>query len=185
MDLSLPVLHIGKIKLREIQKSDFPALFEVGSNPEMCKYLNWGPYKRVSEALYAIEGIYLKRHEESLPIPYAICINDILIGVLEYHSYNEDEKSMEIGFFLSQDYWGKGIMTKVLKEAIMLGFYQLELKKIVISTLAENERCIKLIKRFGLEYQESKLFEVAEERFEVGYCYSIYKDDYIWRNKLL
>ena len=56
--------------------------------------------------------------------------------------------SIEIGYFLDEDYWGLGIMTKSLKKCIEYAFKKLEVDRVIISSLVENERCMKLIKKF-------------------------------------
>ena len=103
METKLPTIKIRNIILRELRRSDFVDLFRIGSNPKMCEFLNWGPYKNINEALYTLDEIYLKRPLDNLPIGYAIEMSGKMIGLIEYHTYNESNNSIEIGFFLEED----------------------------------------------------------------------------------
>lgn len=179
METKLPTIKISNIILRELKVSDFVDLFRIGSNANMCKYLNWGPYKNINEALYTLDEIYLKRPMENLPIGYAIVTNGKMIGLIEYHTYIESINSIEIGYFLEESYWGKGIMTKALKKAILVGFKDLNVDKIVISTLSENIRNINLIERLNLSYEKEEMIEIDEGIYKLGKYYSIYKNDYM------
>ena len=179
MATKLPTIKISNIILRELKRSDFVDLFRIGSNSNMCKYLNWGPYKNINEALYTLDEIYLKRPMENLPIGYAIVTNGKMIGLIEYHTYIESINSIEIGYFLEESYWDKGIMTKALKKAILVGFKDLNVDKIVISTLSENIRNINLIERLNLSYEKEEMIEIDEGIYKLGKYYSIYKNDYM------
>ena len=178
MDIRLPDERISNILLRELKRSDFVDLFRIGSNNEMCKYLNWGPYKNVNEALYTLDEIYLKRPLENLPIGYAIELDGVMRGLIEYHTYNELLNSIEIGYFLEFDYWNRGIMTKALKKAIEVAFNHLNVDKIIISSLNENERCINLIKKFKFKYEREEMLEIDDGIFKLGSYFSVYKDEY-------
>lgn len=178
MDTKLPIIKIGKIKLREILRSDFVSLFRIGSNPNLCKYLNWGPYKKVNEALYVIDEIYLKRPDDGLPIGYAIEIDNLMRGVIEYHSYDKLSNSIEIGYFLEESYQGMGIMYKSLKEAIKVAFNDLLVDKIIISSLIDNLKSIKLIEKLDFKYEKEEMIEVVENIYKLGRYYSLYKNDF-------
>ena len=179
METKLPTIKIRNIILRELRRSDFVDLFRIGSNPKMCEFLNWGPYKNINEALYTLDEIYLKRPLDNLPIGYAIEMSGKMIGLIEYHTYNESNNSIEIGYFLEESYWGRGSMTNALKKAIWVGFNHLKVDKIVIATLNDNVRCINLIKRFNFSYEKEEMIEVDEGIYKLGKYYSIYKNDYM------
>jgi ribosomal-protein-alanine N-acetyltransferase len=178
METKLPIIKTKNIILRELKRGDFVDLFRIGSNPKMCEFLNWGPYKNINEALYTLDEIYLKRPLENLPIGYAIELDGVMRGLIEYHTYDEYQNSIEIGYFLEFDYWNKGIMTKALKKAIWVAFNHLNVDKIIISTLNENERCLNLIKKFKFKYEREEMLEIDDGIFKLGSYFSIYKEEY-------
>ena len=177
MKTNLPIVKSGKIILREINSDDFIDLFECGKSQLMCMTLNWGPFYRLFEAKYVINEIYLKRPENGLPVGYGIIVDNKLIGVVDYHSYDDIHNSIEIGYFLNENYWHKGIMTKAVKEAIKVAFNHLEADKVIIGSALENERSINLIKRLGLKYEYELLKEYKDENHLCLY-YSIYKNEF-------
>lgn len=177
MKTVLPEVNLGKIKLREIEESDYIDLYECGKSELMCKTLNWGPFSRLFEAKFVMTEIYLKRPDEGIPKGYAIIINNKMVGLIEYHNYNLNDNSCEIGYFLNVDYWNKGIMTKSLLKAIDIGFNYLDLNKIIIGSDTENEKSINLIKRVGLKYENSFVNNYKDKNHLCVY-YSIYKYEF-------
>lgn len=177
MKTDLPNIKIGKINLREINKDDYLDLYECGKSDVMCKTLNWGPFYRLFDAKYVIEQIYLKRPEFGLPIGYGIILDNKLIGVVDYHSYDDIHNSIEIGYFLNPSYWNKGIMTKAVKAAINIAFNHLEVDKVIIGSANDNERSLKLINRLGLKYEYDLLNEYKDENHLCLY-FSIFKNEF-------
>ena len=177
MKTILPNIKLGKINLREIESNDYLDLFECGKSSLMCETLNWGPFYRLFEAKYVINEIYLKRPENGLPVGYGIILDDKLIGVVDYHSYDDIHNSIELGYFLNDNYWHKGIMTKAVKEAIKVAFNHLEVDKVIIGSANDNERSLNLIKRLGLKY-EYELVNEYKEKNHLCLYYSIYKNEF-------
>ncbi len=177
MKTNLPKINLGKIQLREIEEGDYIDFYECGKSKKMCETLNWGPFERLFDAKFVIKAIYLKRPEDGLPKGYAIIYEDKMIGMVEYHSYNNLNNSIELGYFLHEDYWNHGIMTKALKAAIKIGFNYLDVDKIIIGSETTNERSLKLIQRLGLKYEYSLINEYKDTSHLCLY-YSIYKYEF-------
>ncbi|MBQ9900102.1 MAG: GNAT family N-acetyltransferase [Acholeplasmatales bacterium] len=177
MKTNLPTVKVKNLILREINSDDYLDLFECGKSSLMCETLNWGPFYRLFEAKYVINEIYLKRPENGLPIGYGIILADTLIGVVDYHSYDDIHNSIEIGYFLNPSYWNKGIMTKAVKEAIKIAFNHLEVDKVIIGGASDNIKSLNLIKRLGLKYEYEMINEYKDEN-HLCYYYSIYKNEF-------
>lgn len=76
----------------------------------------------------------------SRPVVYAIRNpNHQLIGVCGFDGMipYEDFRA-ELGYWLAEDYWGKGLMTEVVKELCTIGFSELGLSKITAHVFAHN-----------------------------------------------
>ena len=177
MKTDLPYVDLGKIKLREIEEDDYLDLYECGKSELMCKTLNWGPFTRLLEAKYVMKEIYLKRPEEGIPKGYAIICDNKMVGMIEYHNYNKNDNSCEIGYFLNVNYWNKGIMIKSLLKAISIGFNHLDLDKIIIGSETSNLRSINLITKAGLKYENTVLSNYKDENHLCLY-YSIYRYEF-------
>ena len=59
---------------------------------------------------------------------------------------------MEIGYALSPDYWGRGIIPEVVRELLRYGFEDLGLQEIWCSHYQENARSRRVIEKSGFTY---------------------------------
>lgn len=150
--------RLGNVYLREIEESDYKDYYEIGSSSLVTEYLNWGPFHNPSEALYTIREIFFKRPLDGLPKGYAITIDNKMIGMIDFHSENLKYNSIEIGYFLSKDYWGLGIMHRCLNYMTELAF-SLGFSKVRVGSFINNLRSIHLIEACGFSYELTTLAE--------------------------
>ena len=99
-------------RIRQFKQSDVDDLYLILSNPKVMEYI---------EAPFTLEDTkdFLNKNALSYP-PRVFALeykqNKKLIGHIIFHEYDKD--SYEIGFILSQDYWGCGIANEVTKSLI-------------------------------------------------------------------
>ena len=176
MDLSLKPKRIGNLYLREIEVSDYLDYFEIGKDKETVKYLNWGPFVKPIEAKYVIEEIFLKRKEDNLPYGYAITLDDRMIGMIDFHSINLNQNSIEIGYFLKRDYWGLGYMRKCCKYMVDLAF-SMGYDKVVLGSIVDNFRSVRLIESLGFKYEYQTLAPLGDNTYSIANYYAKYRNE--------
>ena len=177
MKTILNEINLGKIKLREINNNDYIDFYICGTDKLMCETLNWGPLKEKVEAMVLIKDVFNKRIEDGIPKGYAIVIDDHMVGMIDYHSYDILNNSIEIGYFLRSDYWGKGIMNKCLNKVIEQAFYFHDCDKVIIGSDIENKRSLSLILKNKLKYDHEEYVNYKNKMHLIKY-YSIYKYEF-------
>lgn len=88
------------ITIRKMQPGDADALYRLLSDPEVMRHLE-PPFDREKTETFL--------HHTGLtepPLVYAAEANGDFIGYVIYHAYDED--SVEIGWVLLPEYWGRG-----------------------------------------------------------------------------
>lgn len=181
--LRLPEHQFGNYLLREISVKDYKDMFEYGSNPKVTEYLNWGPFYLQIEAKRSIKSIFIPRLKRGLPIGYAIIdlIKNKMIGTIDFHTKNEDDQSVEIGYALHQDYWNQGIMSHALKYLIDLGFNHFYYKKLRIRHMEGNIGSEKIIAKTPFRYTEETIYQlkkIHDRRLVVLKNYELTKEEY-------
>ena len=63
------------------------------------------------------------------------------------------EHKAEIGYWLAEKYWGKGLMTKAVKEVVNFGFQKLKLKRIYAETSSFNKISMGVLKKNGFKFE--------------------------------
>ena len=169
--------RLGNVLLREIEECDYLDYFDIGKDEETCKYVNWGPFKKPAEALYAIREIFNKRPIlDELPKGYAIILDNHMIGMIDYHSENKKFNSIEIGYFLKREYWGLGIMRKCVSYMTSLAF-NLGFSKVVIGSIKDNLRSIQLIESLGFHYECQVVEDLGDGILYLAKYYAKYENE--------
>ena len=88
------------ITIRNMQPGDADALYKLLSDPEVMRYLE-PPFDREQTEAFLHQAGLTKP-----PLVYAAEKNGIFIGYVIYHAY--DRGSVEIGWVLLPEYWGRG-----------------------------------------------------------------------------
>lgn len=88
------------ITIRKMRPGDADALYRLLSDPEVMRYLE-PPFDRAQA-----EDFLRRAGLAEPPLVYAAEENGNFIGYVIYHAY--DAESVEIGWVLLPDYWGRG-----------------------------------------------------------------------------
>ena len=72
-----------------------------------------------------------------------------LCGLVDLHDINWENRKASIGYWLSEDYQGKGIMSQCCKALIDYAFHELNLNRIEIRAAAENKKSRAIPERLG------------------------------------
>ncbi|TVP85087.1 MAG: N-acetyltransferase [Acholeplasmataceae bacterium] len=165
----MPEVHLDDIMLRTLRKEDVNDMYDYGSDPEVTRFLNWGPFTDIKEAKWAIKHVFFKRLRRQLPIGYAII--DVktskMIGTIDFHSKMEGRNGAEIGFALHRAYWHQGIMTKAVKAMIPLGFDHLGYDVIIVKHLKANAASQRVIEKNGFLYLGSEPFSLQKKHHRI------------------
>lgn len=98
------------ITIRRMQPGDADALYRLLSDPAVMRYLE-PPFDRTqAEAFLRRAGL------AEPPLVYAAEESGSFIGYVIYHAY--DEQSVEIGWVLLPEYWGRGYASALTERLI-------------------------------------------------------------------
>jgi len=103
------------------------------------------PYKE-SDAKSFIKRVQSKNRVED----FAIIVNDEAVGGIGYIQGTDIERlNAEIGYWLGEKYWGKGIMGRALGDIINYIFSNTEIIRLFTSVLEYNIASMKVLEKNG------------------------------------
>ena len=82
-----------------------------------------------------------------------ILMNDKAVGTVDLHNISEKNSRAEIGYWISKDVQGRGIMTESVKRLVEISFRDLNLQKIIIMAESENLKSRAVAERSGFLYE--------------------------------
>ena len=110
------------ITIRKMRPGDADALYRLLSDPAVMRYLE-PPFDRAQT-----EDFLRRAGLAEPPLVYAAEENGDFIGYVIYHAY--DEQSVEIGWVLLPEYWGRGYASTLTER--LIGRARQEQKSVVI-----------------------------------------------------
>lgn len=161
----MPDLTFDNYLLRTLKLKDAKDMLLYAKDPLVTKYLTWDNFYTVKEAKSTIKSVFFPRLKRGLPIGYAIVdqTKNLMIGTIDFHQLNKEQKEAEIGYVLNRDYWQKGIMTKALKEVISVGFEYLDYNSIIIKHDINNIGSEKVILKNNFTYVKNETMKKNEQ----------------------
>jgi ribosomal-protein-serine acetyltransferase len=152
--------------LKQIEISDAKDLFET-VNSQRVYLRKWLPFidlikgiKDEEDFINSINSVSNDNREFVFVIHY----NQIFAGLIGFKSTDKINKKTEIGYWLSEPYQKKGIITESVKALIDFAFNELGLNRIQIKCAVGNTPSSKIPKR--LKFQ----FEGIEREGEFSSC---------------
>lgn len=146
----LPILETERLLLRSFEESDAPALYNYAKSAKVGPMAGWKPHESVEESakivkmflnLYAVWAIIFKETNE-------------LIGSIGLHESEREgiDYDLELGYAMSEDYWGRGIMPEAAKEVIRYAFEKLKINTLFCAHFFDNCQSKRVIEKCGFQY---------------------------------
>lgn len=156
IDISGVSLKTERLVLREWKKEDLDDFYEYAGVEGVGEMAGW-PHHESIDVTAVILDSFIKGKKT-----FALEYNSKVIGSLGIEKYNEedfpelnDKQGRELGFVLSKDYWGKGLMPEAVKEVSRYLFEEEGLDFLLCGHFPENEQSRKVQEKCGFrEYRK-------------------------------
>lgn len=148
------------IKLRKFKLSDANNLHKLFANDKVLKNLSGN--MKAKKITIEQEKDYIKNtisnYKPRNPKVYhlAITINNKIIGSIGAHKINYKTLEAEIGYWIGENYWGKGYATKAIKQISKRLFNKFNLKKIKASPFSSNKASQKALEKAGFKFEKER-----------------------------
>jgi ribosomal-protein-alanine N-acetyltransferase len=134
--------------LRYLTAADAPALFELGSDPDVTRFFSWGPYREVAEAEAFIESLERQR-QSGERLELAVVRDDEILGITGLSDFSLRDRRAVVGTWLGRPHWGSGANRESKALVLALGFRALGLNRITALASPQNVRSIAALQRLG------------------------------------
>lgn len=145
-----PLLATERLQMRELNARDATALFAMRSNERIMAHIGRPRHTTLEETMKLIQVIAQDRIDNT-GITWAITLKGSgeLIGTIGYYRLKKEHYRGEIGYMLSPDHWGRGLMGEALEAAVACGFARFGFHSIEAVTDPRNTASNKLLERHG------------------------------------
>lgn len=152
-----------KFKLRPVKKGDEMAVYKNINNKKIIDNLSVVPYPYALKDAQAWVKRCLKRQAAKVVTDFilVIDIDGEVVGSVGLHRIAKNHKA-EIGYWLAEQHWGKGIMTEVVKLMDKTGRKKFGLKRIYAGVFSYNIGSKRVLEKCGFEFEGVQKKEVKK-----------------------
>lgn len=144
------------------------------------KWLPWLNSIKCKENTKKFIELSLINFSNKTAYTYVILFETKICGVIEFYKINKKENVASLGYWLSEEFTGKGIVSKAVNDLLVIGFSELKLNKIEISCAEKNIKSRAVAKRLGFSYEKTiKDAEWLYTKYVNHVIYSLNQNDLI------
>ncbi len=150
---SIPVRE--DLVLRFIRLDEAEALYALvdKNRAHLRQWLNWVDAQTSAESSRRNIAKRLERAEKGEARELGIFREGALIGSLGFNRISSENRKASIGYWITEEFQGKGIVTDCVKALISFGFKELNLHRIRIQCHVENKRSASIPERLGFTFE--------------------------------
>jgi RimJ/RimL family protein N-acetyltransferase len=146
-------IRLERMLLRPFVESDFDAVLDMQSRPEVVRYLMWDVMD--AEAVQAfldrrLRQTQLDGEDTALVLAAVIPPSDRVIGEFMLRLSSVRHRQGEIGWSLHPEAQGHGYATEAARELLRLGFEDVGLHRIAADADPRNTGSLRIMERLGM-----------------------------------
>ena len=143
-----------KCRIRKWKLSDAKDLAAALSNKKVQDNLRDGlPYPYTEQDGKEFISAMLSA-DESETFAFAITVDNMVIGSIGiFRQGNIHRQTAELGYYIAEEYWGKGIMTEAVKQICEYVFANSDIIRIYAEPFAYNIASCRVLEKVGFQYE--------------------------------
>lgn len=159
-------------KLRPWNINDLESLVQHANNPKIAKFMTDGfPHPYTKEK--GISFIEMATKDSPIHI-FAIDMDGKAVGGIGIHPQQDImKKNAELGYWLGEEYWGKGIVSGAIKQVIDFAFTTYDINRVFARPFGTNVASQKVLEKCGFKLEarlEKVIFKNGEYLDELIYA---------------
>ena len=173
MDVTNIRIETARLILRAWQMEDLDDFFEYAKVDGVGQMAGWQPHMDMEESRAILEMFIQDRKtlavvmKETGKVVGSLGLEPLKPGT----ALPEPLQGREIGYVLSRDYWGQGLMPEAVNAIIDYCFQELKLDYLTCGHFNRNDRSRRVIEKCGFQYQKDIIFETCIGAPEPGKMY--------------
>ncbi len=178
VDITGVELKTERLTLRSWRESDLEDFYEYARVDGVGQMAGWSPHKSIEESRQVLA--MFMREKRTFALEY----EGKVIGSLGIETYDErrypelaleEKRGREIGYVLSKDCWGRGLMTEAVRAVVRWLLDDVKLDFIIVGHFIRNDRSRRVIEKCGFSYVKTIPYDTQDGRTEDSMEYILYR----------
>ncbi len=151
---AMPNLETERLILRKLTMRDAQDIFDYSRDREVARHVLWDAHTSISESKAYVRYM-IRKYRMGEPSSWGIQLKATgrIVGTIGYMWFQRDNNAVEVGYSLSRDQWGQGLMTEALKKVLDHSFDKLNLHRVEAQFEVDNPASGAVMKKAGMTYE--------------------------------
>ena len=179
IDVTGRTIKTERLTLRPFCQDDLDDFYEYAKVDGVGQMCGWLPHKNLEESKDILDIFIAGKNQ------FALVYNNKVVGSIGIEKYNEKEldefsslKGREVGYVLSKDYWGQGLMSEAIKGVVKYLFEEVKLDFIAGSFFKRNIRSKRVQEKNGFKFYKDIIYETRYGTKEDSVYMILTKEEY-------
>jgi RimJ/RimL family protein N-acetyltransferase len=178
------VIQSQRLLLREFKEVDWQAVHRYASDPEVVRFMDWGPNTENETKAFVSRSISSQKEKPRRKYTLAITLkgDNKIIGSCGICVVSSENKEGWIGYCLSRQLWRNGYATEAAKALLGFGFQGLGLHRIFATVDPANLASINVLEKIGMQLEgHLREHKWVKGKWRDSLLYAILESE--WKNK--
>ncbi len=169
----LPVIETERLILRRVTMRDAMDIHRYARDKEVARHVLWEAHASLLETRSYVRYL-LYQYRNGEPGSWGIVLRETgrVVGTIGYMSYSADNATVEVGYSLAREQWGKELMTEALTAVIDETFRVLTLHRIEAMHFTDNPASGRVMEKCGMTHEGHLRERIC--------CKGVFRDVEMW-----
>jgi RimJ/RimL family protein N-acetyltransferase len=173
-------LRTTRLCLREITPADIPAIHEYACDPEVVRYMRWGPNDL--ETTLSVTRGWLEEQQQwprtSVQLAIEVAEEKKLAGAIHLWVADARNATGSFGFVLNRAFWGRGYATEAARAVVNCAFARLDLHRVYATCDTRNAASVRVLEKLGMRREVVYRKDVMQKgEWRDSYLYAVLRDE--------
>ena len=149
-------IETKRLLLRPFLESDAQAMYDNwASRPDNLLHVTWDAHESSDVTQQSIAR-WVENYQNLDFYKWAICLRenpDSVIGDISVVDRDDTVNACEVGYILSKDYWGQGLMTEALKAVLNYLLQDADFNRVTARFVTANPASGRVMAKAGMSYE--------------------------------
>ncbi|MBN2958231.1 MAG: GNAT family N-acetyltransferase [Streptococcus gordonii] len=149
-------IETKRLLLRPFLESDAQVMYDSwASRPDNLLHVTWDAHESPEVTQQSIAR-WVENYQNMDFYKWAICLKenpDSVIGDISVVDMDEAVNACEVGYILSKDYWGQGLMTEALKAVLNYLLQDAGFNRVTARFVTANPASGRVMAKAGMSYE--------------------------------
>lgn len=179
IDITDVVLKTRRLILRPWRESDLADFYAYARVDGVGQLAGWVPHRSIEESRAILERFIQGKKT------FALEYQGKVIGSLGVEKYDEESlpelaalQGRELGYVLSKDHWGRGLMPEAVKAVMAYLFETCNLDFLTVGHFERNTQSRRVIEKCGFHFLRCRTYETRYGTVEPDREYILYRTEW-------